>query len=80
MLENEISYNIRRCVFTVYNALGPGLLESAYEAALHYEIAKMGLNIQSQVSMPMIYEDTKVNVGYRLDFVVERKVILNLNQ
>lgn len=40
MLENEISYNIRRCVFTVYNALGPGLLESAYEAALHYEIAK----------------------------------------
>ncbi|UKT65347.1 GxxExxY protein [Pedobacter mucosus] len=78
MLENDISYIIRGCAFNVYNALGPGLLESAYEAALKYEIDKAGLNVRSQVIMPMIYQDIKVDVGYRLDLIVKEKVIIEL--
>ncbi|WP_231459655.1 MULTISPECIES: GxxExxY protein [unclassified Pedobacter] len=78
MTENEISYIIRGCVFRVYNILGPGLLESAYEAALKYEIQKEGLKVKSQVSLPMVYEEISIDVGYRLDLLVEQKVILEL--
>jgi GxxExxY protein len=62
----------------VYNNLGPGLLESAYEAALAYEITKSGLVVKTQVVLPMIYETIKVDNGYRLDLVVGGKVIIEL--
>jgi GxxExxY protein len=78
MTENDISYKIRGSVFTIYNNLGPGLLESAYEAALLYELNKEGLTVQSQVALPMIYETVKVDIGYRLDLLVENKVIIEL--
>lgn len=78
MIENEISYKIRGCIFNVYNNLGPGLLESAYEAALKYELEKANLQVRTQVAMPMIYESTKVDIGYRLDILVENKVIIEL--
>ncbi|WP_316737293.1 GxxExxY protein [Pedobacter aquatilis] len=78
MTENEISYIIRGCIFKVYNSLGPGLLESAYETALKYEIQKEELEVQSQVALPMVYEDVAIDVGYRLDLVVEQKVIVEL--
>ncbi|HQW84482.1 MAG TPA: GxxExxY protein [Ferruginibacter sp.] len=78
MTENDISYIIRGCIFKVYNALGPGLLESAYEASLKYEIEKSGLAVQSQVALPMIYEEVKIDVGYRLDLLIENKVIIEL--
>jgi len=78
MTENEISYIIRGCIFKVYNNLGPGLLESAYMAALFFEISKMGLRIRSEVALPMIYETVKVNIGYRLDLLAEDKVIIEL--
>ena len=78
MTENEISYAVRGCVFKVFNALGPGLLESAYEAALIYEIEKSGLQVKNQVALPMIYETVRIEVGYRLDLVVENKVIIEL--
>jgi GxxExxY protein len=78
MTENDISYAVRGCIFKVFNNLGPGLLESAYEAALAYEINKAGLKAKSQVALPMIYESIKVDVGYRLDLVVEDKVIIEL--
>ena len=78
MTENEISYIIRGSVFRVYNTLGPGLLESAYEAALKYEIEKAGLVVQRQVSLPMHYEEITVDVGYRLDLLVEKKVVVEL--
>ncbi len=78
MTENDISYIVRGCIFTVYNKLGPGLLESAYEAALLYEIAKTGLQAAAQIPMPMVYDTIKVDVGYRLDLLVEHKVILEL--
>ncbi|MDR6563272.1 MULTISPECIES: GxxExxY protein [unclassified Arcicella] len=59
---NEISYKIRGCIFNVYNNLGPGLLESAYEAALKFELEKAGLEVKSQVALPMIYETIKYDL------------------
>lgn len=78
MNENDISYKIRGAIFNVYNILGPGLLESAYEAALVYELKKAGLHVQNQVALPMIYEEVKVDIGYRLDIIVEHKVIIEI--
>ncbi len=78
MHENEISYLIRNAIFKVYNTLGPGLLESAYEAALAYELTKRNLSVKVQVSLPMLYEEIKVEVGYRMDIVVEEKVVLEI--
>ncbi|HEV7378498.1 MAG TPA: GxxExxY protein [Dyadobacter sp.] len=78
MTENELSYTIRGCIFNVYNNLGPGLLESAYEAALTYELRKKGLTIARQVPIPMIYEDIRLDVGYRLDMLVENKIIIEI--
>ncbi|RQO73576.1 GxxExxY protein [Pedobacter sp. KBW01] len=78
MTENEISYIVRGSIFNVYNALGPGLLESAYEVALQYEIEKAGLFVQRQVSLPMYYEEITVDVGYKLDLVIEKKVLVEI--
>ncbi len=78
MTDNEITYSIRGAIFNVYNKLGPGLLESAYQAALTYELRKMNLHVQSQVELPMIYDEVKVEVGYRIDILVEYKVIIEI--
>jgi len=78
MNENELSYGIRACIFYVYNNLGPGLLESAYEAALCYELTKRNLSYVVQLGLPMYYETVKVDVGYRLDLLVENKVIIEI--
>lgn len=78
MTENEISYTIRGAIFNVYNQLGPGLLESAYEAAMLHELRKTNLKVQSQVALPMIYDTVKVDIGYRLDILVENKVIIEI--
>ncbi len=78
MTENDISFIVRGCIFRVFNNLGPGLLESAYEAALFHEITKEGLSVKQQVPMPMIYDTIRVDVGYRLDLLVEEKVIIEV--
>jgi len=78
MHENEITYQIRGAIFKVYNALGPGLLESSYEAALAYELINLGLNVRQQVGLPMVYEKLKMDVGYRIDLLVENKVIVEV--
>lgn len=78
MHENEITFLIRGAIFKVYNTLGPGLLESSYEAALGYELVKSGLMVEHQVGLPMIYEDLRLDVGYRLDLLVEKKVIVEI--
>ncbi|PWS33663.1 GxxExxY protein [Pedobacter paludis] len=74
----KFSYIIRGSVFRVYNTLGPGLLESGYEAALKYELEKSELYVQNQVALTMVYENIRVDVGCRLDLVLERKVIIEL--
>jgi len=78
MTENDISYKIRGAIFTVFNALGPGLLESAYEAVLMYELTKEGLEVKAQVPLPLIYDEVKMDVGYRIDLMVENKVIIEI--
>jgi GxxExxY protein len=78
MHENELTYKIRGAIFKVYNALGPGLLESSYEAALAYELINSGLNVRQQVGLPMVYEKLKMDVGYRIDLLVENKVIVEV--
>jgi GxxExxY protein len=78
MHENEISYLIRKAAYDVHVALGPGLLESAYEAALLHELRLAGLRVQNQVALPMVYKDMQLDVGYRLDLWVENKVVIEL--
>jgi len=78
IVENDLSYIIRGCIFDVYNELGPGLLESIYEAALAYELREKGLNVKTQVDLPVKYKDTQLDLGYRIDILVEDKVIIEL--
>jgi GxxExxY protein len=74
----EIGTKVLDAAYTVHSALGPGLLESVYEACLAYEIRKLGLNAETQVVVPVKYQDVFVETGLRLDIWVERKVILEL--
>ncbi|WP_206610064.1 GxxExxY protein [Maribellus luteus] len=76
--ENQISYDIRGAIFEVYNTLGPGLLESVYEAALIYELQEMGYNIDNQVEVPVNYKGKNLEKGYRIDILVENKVIIEI--
>ena len=76
--ENEISYLIRGAIFKAYSALGPGLLESVYEAVLLFEMLKEGLEVKSQVPLPVFYEGNKLELGFRLDLLVENKVIVEI--
>ena len=78
MTENDISYKIRGAIFNVYNNLGPGLLESVYVAALMYELKKEGLSVKKEVALPVYYEEVKLDVGFRLDILVENKVIIEV--
>lgn len=78
MTENEISYKIRGAIFKVFNTLGLGLLESAYEATLLYELKKDGLVVKSQIPLPLLYDEVKMDVGYRIDLLVEDKVIIEI--
>jgi GxxExxY protein len=78
MTENDISFKIRGTIFKVFNSLGPGLLESAYEAVLKYELQKEGLHVEAQVPLPLIYEEIKLDVGYRIDLLIEDKVIVEI--
>ena len=64
--------------YKIHRALGPGLLESAYEHCLAYELGIRGLAVRRQVVLPVVYEDTRVDAGYRLDMVVEDRVIVEV--
>lgn len=78
MHENELSYLIREAVFKVYNTLGPGLLESAYEAALVYELLELDLLVAKQVPIPFVYNSVKLEAGYRIDILVNNRIILEI--
>jgi len=78
MTENEISYLIRGAIFKVYNTLGPGLLESVYVAALVYELKKAGLSVRTEVPLPVIYEQEKLDLGFRIDILVNDLVIIEV--
>ena len=76
--ENELSRIILDAAFRVHSALGPGLLENAYEACLAYELRSAGLKTQTQVPMPLVYRDVTLEVGYRLDVLVEDLVVVEI--
>jgi len=78
MTENEISEKIIGCAIEVHKALGPGLLESAYLECLFYELQKSGLHVEKQKPIPLIYKEVKLDAGYRIDILVESKVIIEL--
>lgn len=78
MEENLITGNIIDAALKVHSALGPGLLESAYEACLLHELTKRSIKAASQVALPVFYDGVKVELGYRVDLLVEDKVIVEL--
>lgn len=78
MTENEISYKIRGAIFKVYKELGPGLMESIYEAAMCYQLTKDGLHVQRQVPVAVVYDGKILPVEYRLHLLVENKVIVEI--
>lgn len=78
MTENEISKIVFESALKVHKALGPGLLESAYEECLFYELKKSSLKVEKQKTLPLIYEDVKLDVGYRIDIIIEDKFIVEI--
>ena len=75
---NKITELIIGCAIEVHKQLGPGLLESTYEACLFFELQKAGLNVKRQLGLPLIYKDIKLEEGYRLDFLIENMVVVEL--
>lgn len=78
MTENEIAKLIVNAAYQVHIELGPGLLESAYEACLVYELVNAGLQVSYQIDLPVHYKNIKLNCNYRIDILVERKVIIEV--
>ncbi len=78
MRESELTGVIIGCAMRVHTVLGPGLLESAYEACLYYELNKTGLKVTKQMPLPLVYEEVKLECGYRVDLIVENKVIVEI--
>ena len=75
---NEITGQIIDAAIKIHRYLGPGLLESAYEAVLAYELRKRGLQVDIQLALPVTYESVTLDVGYRIDLLVEREIIVEL--
>jgi len=78
MTENEISKIIIGCAIEVHKHLGPGLLESAYQECLLYELVQAGFKVEKEKPMPIVYKEVKLNHGYRIDLLVEDKVVIEL--
>lgn len=78
MIENQITEKILNCAFKVHTNLGPGLLESSYKECLYYELNKSGLISVKEKALPLIYEEVKLECGYRIDILVENKVIIEI--
>jgi GxxExxY protein len=75
---NDITAQIIDAAMKVHKALGPGLLESAYEACLAYELRARGLSVACQVPLPVIYEEVRLDAGYRIDLIVENTIVVEL--
>ena len=78
MTENDISFKVRGILFDIYNKLGPGLYESVYEEILAHELKKVNLRFSRQQALPVIWEDIKMDQGFRADIIVENKVIIEI--
>ncbi len=78
MIENEISKKIIGCAIEVHRQLGPGLLESAYQECLLYELKQAGLKVCKEKPMPIVYKEIKLDHGYRIDLLVEERVVIEI--
>lgn len=78
MIENELSSKAIGAAINVHKALGPGLLESAYQECLYYELQKIGLAVDKEKPLPLVYESVKLECGYRVDLLVENKLIIEV--
>ena len=78
MTENEISYKIIGAAIEIHKSIGPGLLESAYENALAYDLRELGFDVKQQKAMPFIYKGVHQEIGYRIDLIVNKKVIIEI--
>jgi GxxExxY protein len=78
MTENELSHKIIGCAMKVHTELGPGLLETAYEECIAYELEQTGIKIEKQKALPLVYHAVKLDAGYRIDILVENKVIVEI--
>ena len=78
LLYGDITYKIRGAIFKIYNYWGPGLFEQVYEESLAYQLRKEGLKVEQQIALPVIYDGQKLSCDYRLDLLVEDKVIIEL--
>ncbi|NLJ83246.1 MAG: GxxExxY protein [Bacteroidales bacterium] len=75
---NKITEKIIGCAIDVHKQLGPGLLESAYEECLFYELKNIGLEVKKQLALPLVYKEIKLDAGYRIDLMVENKIIIEI--
>ena len=78
MTENEISERIIGCAIQVHRELGPGLLESSYQECLYFELIQIGLLVEKQKPLPLVYKEVKLECGYRIDLMVENKVVIEV--
>lgn len=78
MTENELAKAIVDVAFHIHTNLGPGLLESVYQKVMSYELRKRGLHVEEEVPLPVVWDDVKMEVGFRVDLFVERKLIVEL--
>jgi len=78
MAINDVTGAVVDAALKVHSVLGPGLLESAYEACLAYELRKRGLEVTTQFELPVVYDDIKIDLGYRVDLLVEGSVVVEL--
>ncbi|SHI46443.1 GxxExxY protein [Hymenobacter daecheongensis DSM 21074] len=78
MHENDISFLIRKASFAIHTALGPGLLESVYETLLGHELRRAGLEVKTQVALPVLYDGLRLENGFRMDLLIENKVVVEL--
>lgn len=78
MDDNKLTEQIIGCAIKVHRSLGPGLLESAYQECLFYELKKAGLFVEKEKALPLVYEEVKLDCGYRIDLLVEKQIVVEI--
>lgn len=78
MNENELAKKIIGVAMEVHTKLGPGLLESSYKECLYYKLCKLGLNVEKEKAMPLVFEEVRLDCGYRIDLLVNNKIVIEL--
>jgi GxxExxY protein len=78
LIEKELTEEILKCAYKVYTNLGPGLLEKTYEECFAYELQQIGFLVEKQKELPLVYNEVKLEVGYRIDLLIERRVVIEI--